>query len=140
MSQMQPFSLFAWLNGGEPDANLTVRLYTARDLVIPAPQVSNFQEADFEGYYPCQFPSPRFVQILQNGTAYINFPSLYWQKSNPDDVGPNLLGVFTVATRSDKSQVVLGWSDFPAPVDLDGNGFVLIEQFSVTAGLNVVAL
>ena len=137
---MEPFSLFAWLNGEEPDAILTVRLYTARDLVIPRPQVSNFTEADFKGYFRCQFPSASFVQILQNGTAFLNFPALYWRPSNPADVGPNLLGVFTVATRADNSQVVLGWSDFPAPVDLVGNGFCLIEQFSVNAVANVVAL
>lgn len=131
--QMNPFSLFAWLSGAEPDTVLTVRLYTARHAVIVNPVIADFTECAFTGYFRPEFPPASFTQFLTNGAGYLQFPALYWRPSFPVDVGPNILGIFTVATRKDGSTFVLGWNDFKAPVDLNDSGFCLIEQFAATA-------
>ncbi len=131
--RMTPFSLFAWLSGAEPDTVLTVRLFIARSATITNPVLADFTEASFTGYYRPEFPPASFTQFLANGAGYLQFPSLYWRPYFPVDVSPNITGLFTVATRADGSTFVLGWSDFPSPVDLHDSGFCLIEQFAVTA-------
>ena len=130
---VQPFSLFKWLSGEDPTTVLTVRLFTARNSNLSNPVIGDFTEADFPGYFRASFPPTSFTQFLDNGTAYLQFPTLFWPSSTAAYVGPNVRGLFSIAARADGSTFVVGWADFNSPVDVSNGGFVLIEQFAVTA-------
>jgi hypothetical protein len=129
---MQPFSLYLWMSGGEDSAILTVRLYSSRVSPLINPQVGDFTEAEFPGYQRLPFPASLSTQFLTDETGFVGFPGLYWVLQGPAGVPQDVQGVFYAAVRSDMSEVVLGYQDFPKPRPMRMPGDDILAMLSVS--------
>jgi hypothetical protein len=137
---MQPFSLYSWMQGGEPTAALTVRLYSARTTPLPTqPTVGDFTECDYGGYHRIAFPPSSQTQWLPNGIGQISLPSLLWTWGGTDG-GESVAGEYHVAVREDGSQVVLGYEDFPSPLPMTQGGDYIAATLVVTAQSLVITV
>lgn len=129
---MQAFSLYLWMQGGEPEAVLTVRLFKSRVSPLQNPQVGDFDEADFSGYQRAPFPPAEATQFLADNTGLVGFPSLYWRVLPNPATWNDVQGCYYVAFREDGSQVVLGYEDFPIPIAMRAVTDDLLAMLSIT--------
>ena len=130
---MQPFSLYQWMMGGEPTAKLTVRLYSARTTPIPSqPTVGDFTECVYGGYQRIAFPPDTATVYRADGTGVLAFPALLWTWGPAGPV-QTVAGAVYVATRTDGSEVVIGFEDFPSPQPMTQRGDDIVAQLVITA-------
>ena len=129
---MQPFSLYTWMQGGEPGALLTVRLYSSRRSPLVNPQIGDFLECSFPGYYRYPFPLSTDTKFLADSTGFLGFPGLYWCVTRSEGQPQHAAGVVYAALREDGSEVVIGYEDFPAPVPMEKPGDDVLAMLSIT--------
>jgi hypothetical protein len=137
---MRPFSFLNWLQGGEPTAVLTVRLYSARVDPITNPVIADFTEATFPGYQRFPFPPASSATQLSSTAAALVVANTVFSVGPSPLPGESIAGSFCVALRADGSQVVFAWQDLATPTPMQKLGDqigltvnVTCEAFSIPA-------
>ena len=137
---MPPFSLFAWLTGGEPSAYLTLRTYSARTGLSTPPVVGDFTESAYAGYNRIPYPMPISAQPGQVGSMTLTLTPPTWVVAQGAHEGELVMGTYTVALREDLSEVVVCWEDLLSPYPMEKPGDQLQLTYTLSAAVNVVTV
>lgn len=136
---MGPFSLLDWIQGGEPSARLTVRLYTLRSDPIVQPVVDDFVEATYPGYVRFPFPPAASSSLIPgSGAGVITIPNAVFSVAISPHGGELIMGFFCVALREDDSQDVFAWRDLAAETPMQNSGDQIGLSLTVTAQQYVI--
>lgn len=127
---MVPFSLFGWMSGEEPDAEVWVRLFQRQ---APPPSVAvlaDFLEATFPGYGPRKLEAAERLMFLTRNMAFMKSHELQWVRLASGGDDNEIRGFYLTAERTGRESELIDWRQFPdtVPMREKGQRFGLIVE------------